>query len=176
MIDVTQPWPYRELQYVYGEHFLEHLTLSQAINFLTHAWRSLKLGGAIRLSTPNLEWVLRTHFQFGKVEPEKRLLDTLKINRAFHGWGHQFLYTAEMLQVLLGEVGFTSIAFFPYGESNNPELRNLERHGRFQVSGGLPSVVIVEAKKEREQNVALEKTALFALLEEQFLRYVTSTH
>jgi len=151
VLDVTQPWPYRELEYVYGEHFLEHLTLPQALNFLGHAWQSLKLGGAIRLSTPNLEWVLRTHFQLGKVEPKKRLLDTLKVNRAFHGWGHQFLYTATMLQALLGEVGFTKIALCSYGESDEPELRNLEKHGGFQVYDGLPSVIIVEGKKEREQ-------------------------
>lgn len=176
VMDVTQPWPYRELEYVYGEHFLEHLPLPQALSFLRHAWQSLKSGGAVRLSTPNLEWVLRTHFQFGKVDPKKKLLDTLKVNRAFHGWGHQFLYTADMLQALLGEVGFTAVAFFSYGESDDPELRNLERHGGFQISDGLPSVIIAEAKKEREQGAASGMTELFALLEEQFLRYVVSGH
>ena len=33
-MDVTKPWPFNGLEYVYGEHFLEHLSLEGAIAFL----------------------------------------------------------------------------------------------------------------------------------------------
>src|SRR5262245_24244666 len=55
--DVTVPWPWHNLEYVFGEHFLEHLALDDAVKFLTEAAWNLRPGGRIRLSTPGLEWV-----------------------------------------------------------------------------------------------------------------------
>ena len=62
VMDVSRPWPWKDaLEYVYGEHFLEHLTISQAVNFLVEAGNALQVDGKIRLSTPSLEWVIKTH-------------------------------------------------------------------------------------------------------------------
>jgi hypothetical protein len=72
---------------------------------------------------------------------------TLRTNRGFHGWGHHFLYSAEMLLHLLEQVGYTDICLCDYGESTHPELANLERHGNFSIDGGFPSVIIVEASR-----------------------------
>ena len=89
VIDAAEPWPYTDLDFVFAEHFIEHLTLDRGLTLLIiHAGNSLRPGSVIRLSTPNIEWVMHTHFQTGQVELEKRLLDTLRTNRAFHGWGH----------------------------------------------------------------------------------------
>ncbi|NER08544.1 MAG: hypothetical protein F6K17_41430, partial [Okeania sp. SIO3C4] len=41
VIDVTKPWPFNGLEYVYGEHFLELLSLEGGIAFLNNAWKSL---------------------------------------------------------------------------------------------------------------------------------------
>jgi predicted SAM-dependent methyltransferase len=172
--DVTQPWPWENLEYVFGEHFLEHLPLGQALQFLQHAGNGVREGGTIRLSTPNLEWVLLTHFQSGRVEPQRRVLDTIKMNRAFHGWGHHFLYTKEILAFVLTEMGFANVTFYSYGESANPDLCHLERHGGFQVYEGRPSVVIVEA--QRGPNPIAIPATLAAFLQEHFLRYVASGH
>ena len=54
-MDVTKPWPFNGLEYVYGEHFLEHLSLEGAIAFLNNVWKSLKPGGVILLSTRSVE-------------------------------------------------------------------------------------------------------------------------
>lgn len=172
--DVTQPWPWEDLEYVFGEHFLEHLPLDQALRFLENAGKSLRGGGTLRLSTPNLEWVLRTHFRHGQAESQQRILDTIKMNRAFHGWGHHFLYTKEMLTFVLTEMGFANVTFHSYGESANPDLCNLERHGGFQVYDGQPSVIIVEAQRD-VHSIATPAT-LTAFLQEHFLGYVTSGH
>jgi hypothetical protein len=58
VMDATEPWPFSGLTHVFGEHFIEHLEIDKAIDFLVHAGRSLAPGGRIRLSTPNLAWVM----------------------------------------------------------------------------------------------------------------------
>src|SRR5687767_11395566 len=111
VMDVSRPWPWKDaLEYVYGEHFLEHLTISQAVNFLVEAGKALQIDGRIRLSTPSLEWVIKTHFSFSS--GEECIGQTWAINRAFKGWGHQFLYSKEMLIRLLSGVGFRNLEFF----------------------------------------------------------------
>lgn len=170
VMDATKPWPYEDLEYVFGEHFLEHLTLDEAVEFIKHAGNSLRHGGVLRLSTPNLEWVLRTHYDFGKSEPSQIISDTLKTNRAFHGWGHKFLYSRGMMAYVLTETGFEEVSFFGYGESNTPELRELERHGNYSVYEGQPSVIVVEARKGTQPVSA--SPSLASLVEDEYRPYV----
>ncbi len=172
--DATQPWPYEDLEFIYAEHFLEHLRLDKALLFLTHAGNSLREGGVLRLSTPNLEWVVHTHFQTGPVGLDKRLMDTLWINRAFHGWGHQFLYSPEMLHQLLSELGYCSLAVCTHGESRHPALMNIEKHGKYSVVDGFPSVVILEATRGPSAILAPPKLQNFIL--KNFLRQVIGGH
>ena len=174
VIDASEPWPYVDLNYVFAEHFIEHLALDRALQFLVHAGNSLRIGGVIRLSTPNLEWVLYTHFQTGEADFGKRLMNTLRTNRAFHGWGHHFLYSAEMLLHLLEQLGYIDICLCDYGESTHPELANLEKHGNFSINGGFPSVTIVEASRAKTSLGAPQ--ALLDYLQENYLRYVASGH
>lgn len=174
VMDVTKPWPWQDrLDYVYGEHFLEHLEPLQAIVFLTEAARSLVDGGRIRLSTPSLEWVLATHFNPAETDPGRMFQQTIEINRAFHGWGHKFLYSKEALFRFLNGAGFIDIEFYAYGESKNPELRNLERHGNLQFSNDIPSVWIVEGKKKAGNS---PDPALIETITQQFARHVASGH
>ncbi|MGH2474995.1 MAG: class I SAM-dependent methyltransferase, partial [Candidatus Limnocylindrales bacterium] len=116
--DVTATWPWKRIDYCYGEHFLEHLTLEQAVAFLGHARDRLRPGGRIRLSTPSLEWVWRTHFRLDGTTAEM-VADTYKANRAFHGWGHQFLYSRPFLERVLTASGLTDIRFYAFGESDD---------------------------------------------------------
>lgn len=53
-MDATAPWPFSGLTHVFGEHFIEHLAVDQALDFLVHAGNALAPGGRIRLSTPSL--------------------------------------------------------------------------------------------------------------------------
>jgi predicted SAM-dependent methyltransferase len=174
VMDATQPWPCVDLDYVFAEHFIEHLALNRALQFLIHAGNSLRIGGVIRLSTPNLEWVVHTHFQTGQVSVEKRLMDTLRTNRAFHGWGHQFLYSREMLLHLMQKIGYQEITLCQYGQSLHPALNNLEKHGNFSISAGFPSVIIVESTRG-ESPLSLPSD-LAEYLDENYLRYVAAGH
>ena len=174
VLDVTKSWPWSDIDYVYGEHFLEHLSLEGAITFLESAGNSLRTGGKIRLSTPSLEWVMTTHFTFQDSEA-KSFNETLKTNRAFYGWGHQFLYTKTMLSQVLDSMGYSEINFCDYGQSSDPNLQGLERHGGYSISNGFPSVWIVEAQKDSAAEIKL-KAAFHEELEKDFLRYVRSGH
>ena len=173
-MDVTKTWPWSDvLEFVYGEHFLEHLTIAQGMDFLRHAHRALKPGGVIRLSTPSLEWVLKTHFTFGADEIATRR-DNWQINRAFYGWGHRFLYSKAMLTSLIQACGFERPTFHSYGESSRMPLKGLERHGGWAMGGGFPSVWILEASKgtfDEGQWTNAKREA-----SEMFLRHVESGH
>jgi predicted SAM-dependent methyltransferase len=174
VMDVTQPWPWSgELDYVYGEHFLEHIDIGGALRFLESAGRALREGGRLRLSTPSLEWVLKTHFRFDRGE-RHRLYETFAINRAFHGWGHRFLYSKPILEATLAAVGYRDLEFFNYGESHTPQLRGLERHGEWRIEDGYPSVWIVEAVRESGE-IKIDQQ-FSELVVQHFVRYVESGH
>lgn len=171
-VDVTKDWPFRDLDFVYGEQFLEHLGLDGALDFLVAAGRSLRPGGVLRLTTPNIEWVLKTHYAQTDAE-EDVILGTLGMNRAFHGWGHQFLYSPTFLRTLLLKVGYADVRLFDYGESDHAALANLERHGKFRYVDGSPSQVIVEARVDDPDAMT---DAWRPFLHKHFLRYYLGGH
>ena len=67
--------------------------------------RVLQDDGVLRLSTPNLDWVWFTHYRLEMSETEQTLA-CFAINRAFRGWGHQFLYNERTLRSTLLDAGF----------------------------------------------------------------------
>jgi hypothetical protein len=71
--------------------------------------------------------------------------DCFQLNRAFHGWGHQFLYNRTTLGAALRASGFANVTFQLYGQSDVPELRGLERHETWEDTPELPHVLIAEA-------------------------------
>lgn len=173
-LDATQPWRWQGLlDHIYAEHFLEHLDVEGAVAFLTHAGRALRVGGVIRLSTPGLEWVMCSHFSFAS-EPQRQVVDTLRTNRAFHGWGHQFLWSHAMLDWMFTGLGYVDVRFHSYGESERPVFRNIEMHGKFRVQHGFPSVWIVEAARGAAE-IGI-KPAMAELLQHEFLRQVRGGH
>ncbi len=173
-LDAVAPWRWKGvLEHIYAEHFLEHLDLEDAVKFLTNAGRALRVGGHIRLSTPGLEWVMSSHFRFREPGPEQ-VLDSLRTNRAFHGWGHQFLWSRGMLEWVLGGLNYTDIRFHAYGESGRDVFRGIEMHGKFRVMNGYPSVWIVEATRGE---AAIEADPeMLALMRHEFLRQVRGGH
>lgn len=61
--DVTQGLPFQnnEVDGVYSEHFIEHLSQTDGIGFLRECRRILKPGGTIRIATPDLEVSARNY-------------------------------------------------------------------------------------------------------------------
>lgn len=145
VLDVRRGLPFADVAAIYAEHFLEHLSLESGLAFLVECRRVLAAEGILRLSTPSLDWVLTTHYRWGDATDENRRDDCIRVNRAFHGWGHQFLYNRPMLASTLRAAGFARAEFRSYGESERPELRGLERHETWNDTPELPHVIVVEA-------------------------------
>lgn len=175
VMDATLPWKWDGiLDFVYAEHFLEHLDIAMGAQFLVNAGNALHPGGVLRLSTPSLEWVLSTHFSFTSAESPDQITETLAINRAFHGWGHKFLYSRGLLNWLLRSVGFSQISFHEYGGSDHPQLKNMEAHGGWRTDFEYPSVWIVEAVRPNDRLELRPET--HARFHRDFLQHVQSGH
>jgi predicted SAM-dependent methyltransferase len=148
VLDVRQGLPFRGAAAIYAEHFLEHLTLDDGLIFLKECRRALAPSGVLRLSTPNLDWVYATHYRLGTATGEESVRDCLWLNRAFHGWGHRFLYNRTMLEAALKSCGYATIRFHRYGQSDRPELAGIEKHETWQDTPEMPHVLVVEASGE----------------------------
>lgn len=153
VLDVRRGLPFKDAQHIFAEHFLEHLTYDEGLAFLKECRDALRADGVLRLSTPNLDWVWLTQYRTGA-----GLRECFGINKAFRGWGHQFLYNLETLTATLHAAGFADVRECRYGESADPVLTNLERHERDVDSVALPHVIIVEGRGRADaQNVNLRE-------------------
>lgn len=144
--DVTKGLQFSDVEAIFAEHFLEHLAMPDAISFLLESHRVLGSDGWIRLSTPNLDWVWTTHYRLQGTVEEKHQM-ALALNRAFHGWRHQFLWNQDFMTEALTACGFDLVRWCRYGESELPVFQGIERHEIYADSSDLPHVIIVEARK-----------------------------
>jgi predicted SAM-dependent methyltransferase len=152
VLDVRDGLPFENVASIFGEHFLEHLELEEGLACLAECRRVLTEDGILRLSTPNLDWVYATHYRLGQWPAEADAMsDCFGLNRAFHGWGHRFLYNRPVLFAALRAAGFSEMTLHRYGESDRPELTGLERHERSGDAPDLPHVLIVQASGRGER-------------------------
>jgi predicted SAM-dependent methyltransferase len=147
VIDIRYGLPFRELDFVFAEHFLEHLSYREIERFLRDCRGALADRGILRVSTPNLDWVYRTQYHPGEwVGEADEVRDCFRLNKSFRGWGHQFLFNRATLHAMLRQAGFAEIRDCAYGESEHPELRGLERHERNEDLPDAPHILAVEAE------------------------------
>jgi len=144
VLDVTRGLPFKDVSFAFAEHFIEHLAYDAGLALMRECRRVMRDDGVLRLSTPNLDWVWVTHYRLDAPEAEA-LQACFALNRAFRGWGHQFLYNERTLTATLNDAGFANVKRCEYGESEHPELRGLERHEKSPDYGPLSHILIVEA-------------------------------
>lgn len=133
--DVRKRLPYNdgEVSFIYNEHFIEHLSLEEGKFFLSECYRVLKVDGVLRISTPDLDYLIWKYvFRWKKQDWIKEYgyewLGTKAemINLAFREWGHLYLYNKEELIRRLEESGFSKIKRKPFGKSSHSELNHRE--------------------------------------------------
>jgi len=146
MVDVTKKFPFADetFDYVFSEHMIEHLSYAQGRQMLDECFRVLRPGGTLRLSTPDLSFLIDL---YGK---EKSMLqdcyirwvtekfidgapaceDTFVINNFVRNWGHTFIYDEKTLRSSLEKSQFTGIVRCNLNESLHQDLRNLENERR----------------------------------------------
>jgi predicted SAM-dependent methyltransferase len=145
-LDATQPFPFedRAFEYVFSEHQIEHLTYPEGLFMLRECLRVLKPGGKLRLATPDLRVYLDL-FARDLTDQQKRYIryhmdkflpgvglyhPALVLNNEARNWGHRFLYDATTLEDALKKAGFVSLKRCASGESDDPNLKGIEFHGK----------------------------------------------
>lgn len=147
--DLRHPLPFKDdsVDFIFNEHFIEHLTVEEGQSAIKDFMRILKSGGVLRMATPDLEVTVDKylslpldkdttietfHLEFIKTRAER-------INVAFRWWGHQWLYDWEEITRRLREAGCEKYVRCKIGDSQHEELQGLETRDE--------SLLIVEVTK-----------------------------
>ncbi len=133
--DVRWPLPFRDAAFdgVYSEHFIEHIPQRDAVAFLRECRRVTRLGGRVRIATPDLDWIVGRYHQddWRQGDMFANGYDWVatraeQLNLAMREWGHQWLYDEEELCRLGAMAGLELIGRVAPGESDEPQLANRE--------------------------------------------------
>ncbi|MHA1279612.1 MAG: class I SAM-dependent methyltransferase [Candidatus Helarchaeota archaeon] len=134
--DARKRLPYKDnsVDFIYNEHFIEHITVEDAIKILIDFYRVLKPEGVLRIATPDLDYLIEKY-----ISPSWKNQDWIEtygyqwiqtraemLNLCFREWGHQYLYNAEELERRLKQAGFEKIYRQKWNESKYTELANRE--------------------------------------------------
>lgn len=155
------PFPSDTFDYIFSEHMIEHLPYQYGQRMLQECYRVIKPGGSIRISTPDLAFLIslysnsRTHLQDNYIkwatdeflEDVPAYCDTFVINNFVRDWGHTFIYDEKTLRLALKLAGFSGILRCDLNESEHEELRGLENDYRMPAGFMQLETFTLEATK-----------------------------
>ena len=141
-LDVSGRFPYANdtFDYVFSEHMIEHIPFHAGQNMLNESFRVLKPGGRVRITTPDLAFLVDL-YRADKSDLQKRYiewtskainhdvpyaLDTFVINNFVRAYGHQFIYDEKALRGSFERAGFKNICRCELNQSSDPVFRDLE--------------------------------------------------
>ena len=161
VVDVTKKFPFDTgtFNYVFSEHMIEHINYQDGVKMLKESFRVLKSNGKIRISTPDLQFLIdlyskeKDQLQKDYIEwscknynlTEGSIIEV--VNNYFQSWGHQFIYDKKTIENTLKAAGFTKVEFFKINESNSLELKDLENDTRLPKNFLQLESLSVEATK-----------------------------
>jgi len=125
-LDITRPLPYPDgaFEAVFGSHVLEHLTPDEGSAVLQEVHRTLRPGGIVRLSVPDLDGVIAAYdparpdeFLLGMWQGQKR-----STSRHRHWW----FYNENSLGDLLRSAGFADVRRRSYREGRCPDVKHID--------------------------------------------------
>lgn len=134
----AEPGPMRENEWdgAIAIHVLEHCDWPTGVEgFLKNALHVLKPGGTLRLVVPDLMKVAKLYVEgddlkgvygpdFVVTGPDCAATRFLHFAR---DWEHTVLFDAELLRIMMQQAGFNYVREVDFGESDVPELANLDR-------------------------------------------------
>jgi predicted SAM-dependent methyltransferase len=144
-LDATSPypWPDNTFDFIFSEHMIEHVPYAAGRRMLEECFRVLKPGGRIRISTPDLKFLISLYdatqdIQRAYIEwSTKRFIswapeaaDTFVINNFVRDWDHAFIFDEKTLAKAMTGAGFDTLSRCLLRESASPELRDLENDTR----------------------------------------------
>ncbi len=124
------PFPDATADWIFCEHVIEHITREEGLRLLVECRRVLTLSGVLRLSTPDLRWLIAQYIA-DNLDEWRDVTWTPQtscqlMNEGMRSWGHQFLYDRDELTALLHQAGFTAIRTMPHRQSEHLALTGLE--------------------------------------------------
>ena len=163
-LNVTRRFPFEDklFSYMFSEHMIEHLTYAQGTQMLKECHRILKPNGRIRISTPDLSFLLGLYFD-DRSDLQKQYIEwatkthvknapyydaTFVINNFVRDWGHQFIYDEPSLRFALEKAGFSEIVRCEFNASEDVELQGLENEARMPPGFLALESLILEAIKK----------------------------
>lgn len=134
--DLRNPLPFKDgsIDYIFNEHFIEHLTVEESQQAIKDLMRVLKPGGVMRIAMPNLEDSIEIYLdknwkkrEFVK-EHSLQWIETPAelLNISFRSWGHKWIYDWTELKRRLKQAGYEDVKRCKYSASTHKDLRNLE--------------------------------------------------
>lgn len=157
-LDLSRPWPIPSgsTMYVFADNVVEHLSLKDNRLMLREAFRVLKSHGTIRLVTPDIESLVQLYLNglpaadalHAELTRDGYLVqhsvDLLRF--AFQDDGHHdgYLWDLNALGNELTAAGFSEVRRCDLGQSNDPNLRNIDGRSHSQIG---KVMLIVEATK-----------------------------
>lgn len=137
---------------VYSSHMIEHMGQKELIQFLHEAYRILKVGGIIRLSTPN--FTQKVNEYISNKDADSFMKSTLLGRDAYRGSlkhrvslfffgdrSHLWLYDVQSLSKRLSEANFTEVTSLKAGDTTIPFEVDIDLSEREEES------LYVEARK-----------------------------
>jgi predicted SAM-dependent methyltransferase len=164
-IDARQPFffPDETFDYIFSEHMIEHISHGGGAKMLTECHRILKKGGRIRISTPDLAFLINL-YRPDKSAVQREYIDwanqtfvkgssgkneVFVINNFMRAWGHTFVYDENTLRTAMSRVGFTDITKHDLQNSDHDALENLENLTRIPKAFLEIETMILEGTKAR---------------------------
>ncbi len=163
-LDATQKFPFADetFAYVFSEHMIEHISHSAGLHMLEECRRVLKPLGVLRLSTPDLDFLIdlrrpdksplqREYIRWAAETTMRNVPDTTNetfvINNFVRDWGHTFIYDEKTLTQSLRLAGFRDLRKCGLQESSMECLRNLENEARMPPGFLRLESMVIEATK-----------------------------
>jgi predicted SAM-dependent methyltransferase len=128
------PFESNSVDYIFNEHFIEHLTVEESQKSIKDFMRVLKPGGVMRIAMPDLEYSIALYLDknwrksglvsnhgLEFVETPAELL-----NMSFRWWGHQWIYDWVELRRRLKQAGYEKVIKADHSKSRHVDLRGLE--------------------------------------------------
>ena len=150
-MELTKPWPLADqsASAVYSSHFLEHLEFDEARLVLRESARVLQPGGLIRIVVPDLESLVESYMKERTENPAEAALHFLANSGFFftprpRTWlqylvykvrrrhDHHVLHDEGLLRAELERAGFVEIARRSCGDSDIPDIEDVDLPDRFE--------------------------------------------
>lgn len=138
------PFPDNSIDFIFNEHFIEHLSYEEAFDFLKESYRVIKYGGVLRTSFLDLDTLIDSYINDYWREMEwVKLIKAqwypsgcFMLNKCIRENGkHKYMYNIPEMVRRLSEAGFNESNIYTCraNQSGFPELKNIEKRADSSV-------------------------------------------